>query len=273
MSKGALIIAKDIEQIEYVRMARVAARLVTRNLGIPVALVTDEPCDHPEFEHVIVAPKGHNNHRTTVMNNQQQTLSWYNMDRTRAYELSPWDRTLVLDSDMFLTTDALKSHIDADFDFAIAKSVLEPNTGMIHNDMLSNTKIRHMWATIMIFNKCPKAEAVFDMAAHVINHYDSYARIYDFKKRPIRNDNAFSIACHLLGGYGATDMALKNYVMNNVNFTSKIRKILPEGRFVIEYDRMIRDQVRTIVQKLPPGDHHILNKLSLMEHINELEQI
>jgi hypothetical protein len=272
MSKGAIIIANDTEQVEYTRLARVSARLIAKNIGIPVALVTDTPCDHPEFQQVIVIPRGHNNHRTTLMNNTNQTMSWFNLSRTDLYDLSPWDRTLVVDADMFLLTDALKDHVNADFDFAIAGHVHEPNSGKIIEDTLSNTQVRLLWATVMIFNKCQKSRDIFDMARHVIRHYPTYAKIYDFDPRPVRNDHAFSIACHLLGGYGAGDLRLRNYHLTNVNFTNKIHKI-KGNKFVIGYNRMVKQEPREYIQQLPPGDLHFLNKLSLMDHIEQLEQL
>jgi hypothetical protein len=273
MSNGAVIIANDTNEIEYVRMARVAARLVTRNLGIPVALITDIDTNYPEFEKTIVVPRGNNNVRTTAMGNTHQTMSWYNLGRTDVYDLTPWDRTLVIDADFFIMTDALKTHMDAAFDFAIAKNIHNPTNGFTAYATLSKTKINHMWATVMIFNKSTKAKAIFELAKHVIKHYKTYAKIYDFETTHIRNDYAFSIACHLLGGYGEGDLSLRNYSMTNVYFNNKIRKIRSSGEFIIEYSRLYKNEPRQYIAKLGLSDTHFLNKLSLMEHIDELEQL
>lgn len=273
MSNGAVIIANDTPEIEYLRMARVAARLVTRNLNIPVALITDTEVSYPEFEKVIVVPRGNNNVRTTVMGSTHQTMSWFNLGRTDVYDLTPWDRTLVIDADLFVMTDALKSHISADFDFAIAKDIHMPNDGNTGFASLSNQKIAHMWATIMIFNKSQQARSIFAMAKHVIKHYKTYAKIYDFEPRYIRNDYAFSIACHLLGGYGMYDFGLRNYAMTNVYFHNKINEIRTNGQFVIEYSKLYKGEPRQYVARMGLSDTHFLNKLSLMEHIEELEQL
>jgi hypothetical protein len=273
MSKGAVIIANDIPEIKYTRLARVAAKFVTRNLGLPVTLITDTACDYPEFENVIVVDRGTDNYRTTVMGNVHQTFAWYNLNRTHVYDLTPYDRTLVIDADFFTLTDSLRSHMDANFDFAIAKTIHDPSSSKTLNECLSRIKVNHLWATVMIFNKSPQAQMIFDMAKYVIRHYRTYAKIYDFDIKPIRNDYAFSIACHLLGGYGASNFDLKNYSLTNVNFLNGIHKITDDGRFVIEYNRMAGHQVKKFVQKLPPGDLHFLNKLSLMEHIDQLEQL
>ena len=273
MSNGAVIIANNTNEIEYLRMARVAARLVTRNLNIPVALITDCEVNYPEFEKTIVIPKGNNNIRTTTMGNTHQTMSWYNLGRTDVYDLTPWDRTLVIDADLFIQSDALKNHMLANFDFAIAKNIHNPTEGSISSTTVSKTKIDHMWATILIFNKSKQAESIFALAKHIIKHYKTYAKIYDFEKGHIRNDFAFSIACHLLGGYGSTDLSLKNYAMTNVYFHNKIKEIRPNGDFIIEYSKLFKNEPRQYIMKLKTSDIHFLNKLSLMEHINELEKL
>ena len=196
MSSGAVIIANNTPEIEYLRMARVAARLVTKHLNIPVALITDNEVSYLEFEKVIVVPRGNNNTRTTMMGSTHQTMNWYNLGRTDVYDLTPWDRTLVIDADFFVKTDALKSHMSASFDFGIAKDIHLPNDGKTNFTFVSKTRIPHMWATVMIFNKSNQAESIFAIAKHVIKHYKTYAKIYDFEERYIRNDFAFSIACH-----------------------------------------------------------------------------
>jgi len=270
MSKGAIIIANDTEQIEYVRLARISARLITKNLALPVALVTDRAVDYPEFEKVIVVDRKNNNRRSTNMNSESQTLDWYNLNRTDIYDLTPWDRTLLVDADMLILTDALASHMNANFDFAIASDIHNPKEGITLTDTLtSNKPIDLLWATAIIFNKSPEANTIFQMAKHIIKHYNTYSKIYDFPASPIRNDFAFSIAIHLMGGYGMKKMNLKNYALTTVNFTDTIHKIKDNGKFVIAYQK----NSKTYLQQLGLNDIHFLNKLDLMQHINQLEML
>ena len=273
MSNGAVIIANDIDQIKYTRMARVAARLITRNLKIPVALITDTEVDYPEFEKIIVVARNNNNARTTVMGTTHQTMNWFNLSRTDVYDLTPWGRTLVVDADLFIMTDALKSHMSADFDFGMVKDIHIPTDGKTKVAKIAKSQVDHMWATAMIFNKSTQAESIFAMAKHVIKHYKTYAKIYDFDAIHIRNDYAFSIACHLLGGYGMYNFGLKNYAMTNVYFNNTVKEIRPNGNFVVEYNKLTKGESKKYVQQLGLSDIHILNKLSLMDHIGELEKL
>lgn len=272
MSEGVCIIANDNDQIEYIRIARVAARLATKHLGLPVTLITDQPVDYTEFNQVINVDRGPNNRRTTLMNNNAQSMDWYNLVRTQVYNLSPYDRTLVIDADFFIMTDALKSHVNASFDFAIAKQVHVPSSAKTVVNRLGKSQIPHMWATVMIFNKSESASSIFQLADHIVRHYRTYAKIYEFDSHPVRNDYAFSIACHLLSGYGMRDLGLRNYKLTNVNFVNKLFKI-KNNRFAIQYEKRFKDEYRDCIQLLPPGDVHILNKLDLMNHIESLEQL
>jgi hypothetical protein len=77
----------------------------------------------------------------------------------------------------------------------------------------------------------------------------------------------------LLGGYGMYNFGLKNYAMTNVYFNNKVKEIRPNGNFVVEYSKLTKGESKQYVQQLGLNDIHILNKLSLMEHIEELEQL
>ena len=270
MSNGAVIIANDTDDIDYIRLARISAKFVKRNLGLPVALITNKPVDYPEFDKVILVDKPTNNPRTTSMNNQNQTLDWFNLNRTDVYDLTPWHRTLLLDADLFVLTNNLKNHMAATFDFAIADQVHDPIKGLtVIDPITANRPINLNWATVVIFNKSHTAQTIFCMAKHIIKHYNVYAKIYDFAASPIRNDFAFSIATHLMSGYGMKNFAIKNYAITTVDFHNQIHKIKPHSRFVIKY----LNNDKTYIQELGHNDIHFLNKLDLMQHIELLEQL
>jgi len=268
MSNGAVIIANNTKEIEYTRLARIAARLVNKNLGIPVTLVTNTPSNFSEFENTIVVNNNKNNKRSFVIDGNNQTIDWYNLDRADIFDITPYDRTLLIDADMFVLTDALKSHLEGTFDFGIVTNIHNPVTGNVLVESLTqNRPIDLCWATAVIFNKNEKAGAIFNLTKHIIKHYDTYAKIYDFDSKPIRNDFAFSIAVHLMSGYGLGNLGLKNYSLTTVNFNNKIYKIKPNNKFVISYEK----NDRIYIQQLGLSDVHFLNKIDLMKNINELE--
>ena len=74
MTTGALIFARNNEQIDYEAMACWSARNIERHLRIPTHIVTDD------------TPSTNTRHFTDVGN-----VTWYNHNRMDAYWLSPWD--------------------------------------------------------------------------------------------------------------------------------------------------------------------------------------
>lgn len=264
MSSGAVIVANNTDSIDYISLAEVAAKLIKKYLHLPVALVTDSERDFGPFDKLIVSSKGPNNQRTLAGSNQNS--DWYNLTRTAVYELTPWKRTLLIDADFFVQSDALLSHVQSTVDFAIAKQVHNPITGQVEVGKLASIDLT--WATVMLFNQSPAAYSIFKMANHVIANYNCYAKIYNFAATPIRNDYAFSIACHLMGGYGAVDFGLRNYVLTNIDFKSQICRD-GTGRAVLKYNKLSNNQIKTFVQKLSKNDLHFLNKQQLQQHVSQ----
>ena len=107
MTTGALIFAFNNEQIDYLAMARWSARNINRHLGIPTAIVTDQPFVELDYERcIVVACPPKDNARWFA--DLQGSVTWYNSNRVDAYSLSPWEQTLVLDSDYVVASDQLK---------------------------------------------------------------------------------------------------------------------------------------------------------------------
>jgi hypothetical protein len=108
MTTGALIFAFNNEKTDYVAMAAWSARNIHRHLGFPVAVVTDQEY-HPElsvFDQVISAEPSSGGTRN--FEDYQATLTWHNASRPDAYNLTPWDNTLLLDADYIVASDQLR---------------------------------------------------------------------------------------------------------------------------------------------------------------------
>ena len=94
---GALIFAFNNEKLDYLSMARWSAKNIDRHLGIPTAIVTNEPFTELAYERcILVDPVGKD---TRVFHDVDGHVTWYNGNRVDAFGLSPWEQTLVLDAD------------------------------------------------------------------------------------------------------------------------------------------------------------------------------
>ena len=98
MSKGALMFAYN-NDFDYLSMADVAAGLVKKNLGIPTTVVTDEASIKGKnvkyIDNIVTKEALGGNTRSFMLPGSTITTTWRNLNRSDAYELSPYDQTLM----------------------------------------------------------------------------------------------------------------------------------------------------------------------------------
>jgi hypothetical protein len=104
MSRGVLLFAFNSDTVDYFKMAVATAKRANQYLNLPVSVVTDESTDLSQYDYkfdniIIQVP---NKDNRTIENNV-----WINKGRYSAYELSPYDETLVLDTDYLINSDTL----------------------------------------------------------------------------------------------------------------------------------------------------------------------
>ena len=216
-SKGVLIFAYN-STFDYVSMAAACAamcklwhwRRPRNDTGIQVTLVTDLfgalHADANVFDNIIVHETDATNKRSFRLNLNQEitTIDWKNLTRADAYELSPYDETLLLDADYLMFTADLFSHFGTDAEFTCYKDVLDVTgqNSFKRDRRLGQYSIPMLWATAIYFKKCEFSKAVFDMMKTIKSNYSYYSMVYGFNSTPYRNDFALSIAHHALSGYG-----------------------------------------------------------------------
>jgi hypothetical protein len=187
MTTGALIFARNNEQIDYEAMARWSARNIERHLGIPTHIVTDDS-----------TPSTNTRHFTDV-----GSVTWHNLNRMDAYRLSLWNRTLVLDADYVVASDQLRSLLNVDQDFLAHRWAYDV-TGCNTFDGLNyfgNNCMPMWWATVMMFRKSKQAELIFDSMQMIRDNWTHYRNLYKNTNATYRNDHALSIALGIVNGH------------------------------------------------------------------------
>ena len=113
-TKGVIIFAKNNEQFNYIKQAEVAATMAKHFLGVPASLITLEEdytnyrtkefVDSDIWDKVIYLDDINidANKRAVYVNNKAEKITWYNLDRLLAYDLSPYDETILIDSDYLI---------------------------------------------------------------------------------------------------------------------------------------------------------------------------
>ena len=201
MTTGALIFAFNNEETDYVKLAAWSAKNIRRHLNIPVAVVTNVEPAPGLFDQVIIT--GAESGGTRYFEDYNQTVTWHNAGRVNAYELTPWDKTLVLDADYVVACDDLKQVFNVDTDFLCHKNAYNIATGApMHGlNTFGNFDYPMWWATVMFFRKSPTAQYIFDSMQMIKNNWDHYRQLYGIDRSTYRNDFALSIALGIVSGH------------------------------------------------------------------------
>jgi hypothetical protein len=140
MTTGALIFARNNEEIDYVAMAEWSARRIERHLGIPTHIVTDSA-----------------DYETNIrwFSDYNKNITWHNQSRVTAYEASPWDRTLVLDADYVVASDQLLTVLNSAHSFLCFRQAFDV-TGLddfVGHNTFGTVRMPMWWATVMCFDR------------------------------------------------------------------------------------------------------------------------
>lgn len=198
---GALIFAFDTEHTRYLDMAAWCAERVRHFLNIPVAVVTNNLAAKNEtvFDHVIYAdPLGEN---SRWFGDIKQHVTWHNSNRVNAYNLSPWEQTLVLDADFVVNSDQLKLVLDSSQEFMCFRSAYDlarPNEEFLNT--FGTYQFPMYWATVMMFRRSNTAQYIFDTMQLIRENWKHYRDLYHIAQPTYRNDYALSIALGIMSG-------------------------------------------------------------------------
>jgi hypothetical protein len=202
MTTGALVFAFNNEKIDYVKMASWSAERIRHWLYIPVSVVTDstDPALAQQFDHVIYIDAQTGGYR--YFEDYNDTVSWHNAARTEAYRLSPYDQTLVLDSDYVVCGTQLQQVLNSPQDFLAHRNAIDvarPDQEFLNTFGRNNFPM--WWATVMMFRKSPTAQYIFESMTMIKNNWQHYRELYSIAERNYRNDYALSIALGIVSGH------------------------------------------------------------------------
>jgi len=200
MKKGVLLFCFDTIDHEYHKILERCVYLIKKNLKLEITVVTDI------VTYKRLKPLGFVNYKLIEpeIGNRKNGQDWLNVDRHMAYELSPYDVTLVMDIDYFPFTDNLRKFLDTKYDFLISKNAYDL-TNRNSFDTRRFSIIDMVWATVFVFRKCEKTRMLFDMVKYVKSYYSYFCDMYRIYDKRFRNDYAFAIALEQLNGFISYD--------------------------------------------------------------------
>ena len=217
MNKGAFLIARNNGHIDYVKQAVFLAKRIKQYLDIPVTVATDS-VDYLEstfgtddFDQVIQLEYTQESNARYFFDGalSKKTASFKNNNRASVYDLTPYDDTLLLDTDYIISNDLLKSCFTSKSDFLIYKK--SNDIAKVRDesefDKISDTSVDFYWATVVFFRKTETNKTFFNLVAHIEQEWNHYRRVYQITSSLFRNDFAFSIAIHIMNGFQPGDFA------------------------------------------------------------------
>ena len=272
MTKGVLLFANNNGTLNYVKQAHYLAKRIKKYLNLPTSIVTniDIESKYPEyletFDLVINDLNSYNNTNKRYHDGDLYNVTgkFYNKSRVNSYNLSPYDETIVMDTDYIICNDILNNCFIQQKDLLLYKDAVHIGTytGTSEFMRISDTSVEFYWATVFFFRKTKQTKIFFDLLQHIEENYMHYRSMYQFRTTVFRNDFAFSIAIHIMNGYKQGDFAGK----------------LPGTKFyAIDKDVLIDivdDEIKILVQKTNRlGEYtavktkgtnlHVMNKFSL----------
>jgi hypothetical protein len=203
MTTGAVILAFNNEETDYVAMAAWSARNIQRHLGIPTSIITDcrDVDQLVDFDVVISADAQTGGKR--YFDDYAKTVTWHNAGRTDVYNLTPYDQTIVLDADYVVASDDLKRILHVPQDFMCHKTAVDLTTGAPLDNLnrFGDYNFPMWWATVIMFRKSNTAQYIFDCMTTVKNNWQHYRDLYGIRQANYRNDFALSIALGIVSGH------------------------------------------------------------------------
>lgn len=276
MSNGALIFAHNNQGIDYVKMATFCASRIKKYLDIPVSIITSDidylTAEFPDhgFDQIIkLNSEPHmlkRYHDGTLSSNKYE---WKNTTRNNAYSLSPYDTTLVVDSDFIINSPILNLAFERDDSFQIYRKSfdLADWRNRVAYERINQYSIPFYWATVFVFRKDAVTEALFNLIEYIKLNWRYFRILYNIEYPLFRNDYAFSIAIHIMNGKTngefATELPGKmTYILDTDLLISMTDESM---NFLIEKQDYLGEYITAKTNGL---DVHVMNKTSLLRYVD-----
>ena len=285
MTQGILIYAHNTRAVDYALLSVISAGLAKKHLSMPASLVTDDSTvswmkqsqifhlAEKVFENIIVADRPiTNNQRRLYDGENNSTVPFVNVNRDTAWNLTPYDRTLLIDSDFLIFSDVLNKYWNIDCDLLIGESIndIYSQDRMKYLDRhVSDTGVKLYWATTVMFTKNQNTRLFFDTVNHVKENYRHYADVFRFDHRQFRNDIAFSVSKHILDGYVESNLGTLPPILSALD-----RDILYEvndQRLTFLIDHKLDSNY--CAASISGVDIHIMNKQSIIRNQQQLLEL
>jgi hypothetical protein len=269
MKRGVVMFAYNSGEIDYQTMAAWSARRIQRHLSLPTTLITDtEPHDLSAFESVIITTPevGGTRHFSDIGHN----VTWYNGNRMDVYKLSPYDETILLDTDYMVNSTKILDIFNYYDDFCCHDTtsfLMQPGAAQ---EVLSVYSYKTLWATVVAFKKTNRAKQIFECLEMVQKNFDHYSNLHGFVAGTYRNDYALTLALNIVNGHSKNKQDIIPWNLVHVGKNTQLHKNNEDEfdtEFTVMYDNWQRGKIRKEYITLKNFDFHVMNKENFLEII------
>lgn len=267
MSRGVILFAFNSPKYNYYDMALYTAKRVKHFLNLPTTLVTDEESlpnvADAIWDKIITVTPDKDNFRDWGV--------WINKGRYQAYELSPYDETLLLDVDYVVNSDKLLKIFDFYDDFCCHNKTEYLMQSGAAQELLSAYSYETLWATVVAFKKTSRAKQIFETLRMVQENYDHYANIHSFVGGIYRNDYALTLALKIVNGHSNNKQDFIPWNLVHVGKNTQIHKKVGQvfdTDFTVSYDNWQRGKIKKEYIDIKDMDFHVMNKDLYVEIID-----
>jgi hypothetical protein len=285
MNKGILIFAHNSREVDYILTAVLAASLAKKYLKAPVSLVTDNSTlvwaktsniyskVEEIFDKIILVDRPVSDN-TRILNDGEmwsKVIPFVNANRADAYSLTPYDRTLLIDSDFLIFSNNLSNYWDVNSSVLISSAMNDIRGDRIGilDKWVSAESIPLLWATTVMFTKNNESKLFFELVSYIKKNYDTFSLVYRFNPKTFRNDIAFSIAKHILNGFEIKPAGLPP-ILTSLD-TDIIHSITANTVKILVEDPT--NSGSKIISNIVGRDLHIMNKQAIVRAAPTLLEI
>lgn len=172
MTKGIIVLAQNNKTDNYVEQACLLAMSLQLHNNTPISIVTNDtiPLDYQSlFDQIIPIPFG----------DAAETSEWKIENRWKLYHASPYDETIVMDTDMLVL-----QNIDTWWDFLSNYELFFTSSVLTYRGELANTSyyrktfidnnLPNLFSGLHYFKKCEFAEEFYAWLELVVNNWKTF---------------------------------------------------------------------------------------------------
>lgn len=245
LDKGIVIVAQNNSNHDYVEQAAVLAMSVKKYNNIPVSIITDDeiPVGYKQcFDKILPIEWG----------DMASESDWKVENRWKVYHQSPYNETIVMDTDMLVT-----SNIDHLWDFYKGYDLFfttkpvtyrgEVITSNYYREFFEENNLPNIYCALYYFKKSNFSHAFFEYLEYVVKYFHRFQRYLCPKSEQdfVSMDVAIALTIKLLD--------IEDKVTNNTSNVSRFVHMKPH----VQNWKKPRDSW----QKVVPA--HLTNELDL----------